>query len=91
MKRAKQHFGDQCIVTGLGSPDGCHLLPRSTHPHLAHCMYNIVPLARHMHQKMDEHRAADRIEWLRSVVLLENREVLDQWLIQLLIQIVRAA
>ena len=54
-------------------------------------MYNIVPLARDLHAKMDEHRPADRVEWLRAVVKSENRELLDQWLLQLFIHITRAA
>lgn len=91
IRRAKDHFGRVCIVTGMENPDGAHLLPRSTHPHLASCQYNIVPLARHIHMSMDAHRAADRIEWLRGVVMSENRELLEQWLLGLLTHIVRAA
>ena len=91
IRRAKNHFGRVCIVTGLEGVDGCHILPRSTHPHLEAVQYNIVPLARHIHRAMDEHRAADRIEWLRGVVMSENRELLEQWLLGLLTTIVRAA
>ena len=91
MRKAKQHFGSECLITGMGGVDGCHIFPRSTHPHLKAVMYNIVPLARHLHRKMDEHRPADRVEWLRAVVKSENRELLDQWLLQLFIHIARAA
>jgi hypothetical protein len=39
---------------------------------------------------MDERRPAERIEWLRAVVPSENRELLEQWLLNLLVRIVEA-
>jgi len=90
MRRAKAHFGE-CIVTTTGEVDGAHIFPRSTYPYLAGCQYNIVPLTRHVHRAMDSTtRPVERIEWLRNHVNPEHRATLDQWLIELFKEMLRA-
>lgn len=90
-RKAKKHFGNECIVSATQPVDACHIFPRSTHPHLSGIPQNIVPLTRRLHIAMDEKtRAADRITFLRQHVNPEHRETLNQWLIELL-QIIAGA
>jgi hypothetical protein len=97
MKRAKGHFGNECIVTGQANPDGAHIHPRSTHPWLRDREHNIVPLARHVHHILDQHedgtvrRPVERIRWLMQHVQPENRDRLKDWLLGLLEDITGAA
>lgn len=92
IRAAKKHFGGECIITATQPVDGCHIMPRSTFPHLAGVPQNIVPLTRRLHIAMDSKtRAADRIVFLRQHVNPEHRETLNQWLIELLQVIAGAA
>jgi len=92
MNRAKKHFGNECIMTATQPVDGCHIFPRSTHPHLSSMQFNIVPLCRRLHHTMDAMpRAADRINFLRQHVNPEHRAKLEGWLVDLLKVIAEAA
>lgn len=84
-RKAKDHFGKECIISATQPVDACHLFPRSTHPHLSYIPQNIVPLSRRLHFTMDQlPRAADRITFLRKNVNPEHRKTLEAWLIDLL-------
>lgn len=92
IRKAKRHFGNECIISTTQPVDGAHLFPRSTHPHLVYVPQNIVPLSRRLHHVMDQFpRAADRITFLRQHVNPEHRPQLEAWLIDLLQVIAEAA
>lgn len=75
IREAKKRYENQCIVTGLGYPDGAHIIPRDVRPDLADNIDNIIPLAREAHRLLDQLPDRDheaRFTFLLEITLPEN-------------------